>query len=166
MTSLFDFGLRALAIGAGATVALDLWALYAAKAFRSKGLDMALLGRWIGHIAKGRLRHDSIAAASPIAGERALGWLAHYAVGVVFAAAFLGVAGADWVSRPVLWPALGFGLLTAAVPLLVMQPLMGSGLAASKTPDPPAARLRSLGSHLVFGLGLYVSALAWAQLSD
>jgi hypothetical protein len=41
---------------------------------------------------------------------------------------------------------------------------MGGGFAASRSPDPVAARLRSLGSHLVFGLGLYLIALAAAQL--
>ncbi|MGH7512442.1 MAG: DUF2938 family protein [Gemmatimonadales bacterium] len=31
--------------------------------------------------------------------------------------------------------------------------------AASRTPDPTQARLKSLATHLVFGLGLYVCAL-------
>jgi hypothetical protein len=165
MRSPSDFLFHAVATGVGATAVLDLWGLYAARAFRSKGLDMGLFGRWLGHLAMGRLRHDSIAAASPIAGERVLGWSAHYLIGVVFAAVLLAAAGVDWSTHPTPWPALGVGLLTVAFPLLVLQPLLGAGLASSRTPDPAAARLRSLGSHLVFGFGLYLTASAWAQLA-
>jgi hypothetical protein len=40
-----------------------------------------------------------------------------------------------------------------------MQPGMGMGIAASKTPNPKAARLKSIVSHTVYGIGLYSSAL-------
>jgi hypothetical protein len=49
-----------------------------------------------------------------------------------------------------------------AAPLFVMQPAMGMGIAASKTPNPATARLRSLVVHAAFGVGLYVSALLLA----
>jgi hypothetical protein len=38
-----------------------------------------------------------------------------------------------------------------------MQPAMGAGLAASRTPQPEAARVQSLVTHAVFGVGLYTS---------
>jgi hypothetical protein len=47
------------------------------------------------------------------------------------------------------------GVATVAAPFLVMQPGMGAGIAASRTPRPGAARLQSLVTHTVFGLGLY-----------
>jgi hypothetical protein len=56
-----------------------------------------------------------------------------------------------------LLPALIVGLITVAAPFLIMQPGMGAGIAA-KTPNPTAARLRSLATHAVFGIGLYGSA--------
>jgi len=34
---------------------------------------------------------------------------------------------------------------------------MGAGIAASRTPRPGAARLQSLVTHAVFGLGLYAA---------
>jgi hypothetical protein len=43
---------------------------------------------------------------------------------------------------------------------------MGAGLAGSKSPDPTATRLRNLGTHAVYGIGLYVAAVAlsvWAR---
>jgi hypothetical protein len=39
-----------------------------------------------------------------------------------------------------------------------MQPGMGAGIAASRTPRPVAARMQSLLTHIIFGLGLYASA--------
>jgi Protein of unknown function (DUF2938) len=45
-----------------------------------------------------------------------------------------------------------------AAPLLVMQPAMGAGLFASKTPTPWKSCMRSLLNHSVFGVGLYLAA--------
>jgi hypothetical protein len=47
-------------------------------------------------------------------------------------------------------------------PLFVMQPALGLGVAASKAPKPTRARLKSLTTHTVFGLGLYMSAIGMA----
>jgi Protein of unknown function (DUF2938) len=38
-----------------------------------------------------------------------------------------------------------------------MQPGMGAGIAASRTPRPAVARLHSLVTHGIFGLGLYAA---------
>jgi hypothetical protein len=46
----------------------------------------------------------------------------------------------------------------------IMQPGMGAGIAASKTPSPAQARLRSIINHTVFGFGLYISAVLTAML--
>ena len=48
--------------------------------------------------------------------------------------------------------------------MFLLQPLMGAGLASSRTATPWRNRLRSLLNHLVFGLGLYLSAIALAAL--
>jgi hypothetical protein len=88
-----------------------------------------------------------------------LGWIAHYLIGVAFAAMFLVLVGAGWLSRPALVPALVFGVMTVLVPFLVLQPGMGAGIAARKLPEPNAARLRSLFAHFSFGLGLWITGL-------
>ena len=49
-------------------------------------------------------------------------------------------------------------------PFFVLQPGMGAGIAASKTPDPTAARLKSVIGHTVFGLGLYAAAVVTAWM--
>jgi len=86
-----------------------------------------------------------------------IGWTAHYAIGMAFAAVLLAAVGLEWLQRPTLAPALLVGIGTVAAPFLLMQPGMGAGFFASRTPRPGAARIRSLVTHTVFGFGLYVA---------
>jgi hypothetical protein len=51
------------------------------------------------------------------------------------------------------------GIGTVPIPYFIMQPALGLGIAAAKTPHPNQARLKSLVTHTVFGVGLYLSAL-------
>jgi len=162
MTGLHDIP-RLLLIGIGATAVLDLW-LALLRRLGLPGLDMALLGRWVAHLPRGRFVHAAIARAEVVAGERAWGWLAHYAIGIAFAALLVGLLGQRWLHAPTLLPALAFGVATVVAPLFVMQPAMGAGFAASRTPTPLKNCLRSLASHAVFGLGLYLCAAALAFL--
>lgn len=150
--------LRIVAVGAGATLAMDLWGLVLRRVYAVTGLDYRLVGRWLGHIPKGRLRHDGIGKAAPVAGEAAIGWAAHYAIGIMFAAGLVAVFGVGWLQAPTILPALLTGLVTVAAPFLVLQPAFGMGLASSRMPDPTASRLRSLITHLVFGTGLFIAA--------
>ncbi|WP_353189253.1 DUF2938 domain-containing protein [Pandoraea pnomenusa] len=147
-----------LTIGVCATAVMDVWALILRHGFGLTSLDYAMVGRWLGHMPAGQFAHAGIGRAAPVPGEKAMGWVAHYATGVVFAAGLVASTGADWLDTPTLLPALGFGLVTVVVPFFVMQPAFGAGVAASKTPKPAQARLRSLITHSVFGLGLYAGA--------
>jgi hypothetical protein len=158
MAEPLEFVLRALVIGGGATVAMDVWAMFRQRLFGQRGLDYALVGRWLGHLARGRFRHHSIGASPLIAGERLLGWSAHYAIGIAFAAVLLAIWGLGWARGPTLGPALAVGIGSVAAPFFVMQPALGFGVAASRSPRPWAARWQSLATHAVFGLGLYASA--------
>ena len=153
-----DYAGSILFIGAGATLATDLWTMARARLFGVPAPDWGLVGRWFGHMARGRFRHERIAAARPVHGERLIGWTAHYLIGIAFAAVLLAVFGLDWARAPTLAPALAVGLGSVAAPFLVMQPAMGAGIAASRTPCPPVARIRSVMNHLVFGAGLYATA--------
>ena len=70
----------------------------------------------------------------------------------------------DWLARPTLLPALLYGLGTVVFPFFIMQPSFGLGVAASRTSKPTQARLKSLVTHTVFGVGLYVCALGVSYL--
>ncbi len=158
------FLVRGVLIGVGAAALMDAWSLLLRRTFHVSTLDYALLGRWIGHFPRARFFHLRIAAAEPVAGERAMGWLAHYAIGVTFALVLLAIRGPSWLRSPTLAPALVVGLSTIVAPWLVMQPAMGAGVAGSRTPDPRATRLRNIGTHAVYGLGLYLAAVALRRL--
>jgi len=147
-----------LLVGIGATLVIDLWALLRRGLFGTALPNYAFVGRWIGHMASGRFRHDSMARAAPIAGELWIGWALHYTSGVAFAGVLAGIGGRAWMLRPTLGLALLVGISTVAAPFLLMQPGMGAGVAASRTPHPGAARLQSLITHTVFGLGLFAAA--------
>lgn len=148
----------AVLIGVGATAFMDLIALSQKLIFSQQSLNYAMVGRWLGHVARGQVVHRHIMASDPVPAERLLGWSAHYLTGVVFALGFLVVVGRSWLETPSLLPAITFGVFTVLVPFLILQPGMGAGLAARLTPDPRIARLKSVFAHLSFGTGLWVAA--------
>jgi hypothetical protein len=154
----------AVLIGLGATLAIDLWGLLLKRGFGIVSLNYCLLGRWLLHMPEGTLVHPSIAAAPPRPYECPVGWSAHYLVGTGLALAFVLIASTGWLERPTLLPALAFGVVTVAMPWLVMQPSFGLGIAASRTLNPIQARLKSLMTHTIFGLGLYLWALLLSPL--
>lgn len=149
----------AVTIGIGATLAMDAWNLFLKRQFGIPSLDYCLLGRWLSHIPAGTLRHANISAAPHKAHECTIGRVAHYTIGVTLALAFVVLVSGDWLERPTLTPALLYGIGTVVFPFFIMQPALGLGVAASKTPEPARARLKSLMTHTVFGIGLYVCAL-------
>lgn len=149
--------LDAVLVGCGATALVDLWALLRRSLFGMPLPDFGHLGRWLGHMPHGRFRHAAIAAAAPVRGEKPIGWVAHYVIGISFAALLLAVWGIDWLRAPTLGPALVVGVGTVVAPYFIMQPAMGAGIAASRTPRPAAARLHSLLTHAVFGVALYLA---------
>ncbi|HVY82376.1 MAG TPA: DUF2938 domain-containing protein [Steroidobacteraceae bacterium] len=147
--------LHVVAIGAGATVVMDIWGALQSRLFGARPMRYALVGRWLAHLLRGRVRHDAIAKAPSVKGESAVGWIAHYLIGIAFAAVLVGLWGMDWARSPTLAPALIVGIVTVVFPFLVLQPAFGLGVAAARTPNPNRARLRSVLTHTVFGLGLY-----------
>ncbi len=146
-------------LGIGATLLFDLWQQGLARATGVPLPNWAAVGRWFWHLREGRVFHDDIARAAPVSHERALGWAAHYGVGIVYGAVFALLAGPDWLAAPRLLPALGFGLVTVVFGWFLLQPGMGLGWAAAKAPDPGRVRVLNLAGHGVFGLGLWLTGL-------
>ncbi len=153
-----DMAIRILLVGIGATLVMDLWGWLLRRVYGVSGLDYRLVGRWLGHMLRGQFRHDGIGRAPAVPAEALIGWTAHYGIGIAFAFGLVMAAGAGWLQQPTAAPAFAAGLATVALPYFVMQPAFGLGIAGARTPDPTAARLRSLITHLVFGTGLYLAA--------
>ena len=151
--------LGAVVVGLGATLFMDLWALFLKRAFGVPTPNYCLVGRWLCHMPAGTFVHPSIATASQKSSECAVGWIAHYVLGVVYALVLVAIVSSSWLVRPTLLPAMLFGIGSVVVPYLIMQPAFGLGIAASRTPNPTQARLRSLMAHSAFGVGLYIGAV-------
>jgi Protein of unknown function (DUF2938) len=157
MSDAVTYLLCAILIGAGATAVMDIWVAVRKWLLGIPSLDYGLVGRWLVYLTRGRFRHDPIAASPSVPGERVIGWAAHFLTGIAFAALLLAIWGLDWARHPTLGPALVVGVGSVAAPFLIMQPGMGAGVAASRTPRPAVARLHSLVTHGIFGLGLYLA---------
>ncbi|GHA14201.1 hypothetical protein GCM10008090_24980 [Arenicella chitinivorans] len=155
---------QSIFIGIGATLMIDSWAQVLRRAWRIKTLDYALVGRWLGHLTRFTIKHDTITRSPKVAGEVPLGWLAHYLIGIIFAACFLAIIDPQWMLEPKVIPATVFGLVTVSFPFFVLQPSFGVGVASAKSPNPLRARLVSLSTHLAFGFGLFVSAEVYHAL--
>jgi hypothetical protein len=164
MPELVELVARGVLMGVAGSALMDLWSLVLRRRFGIPTLDYALLGRWLGRMPRGEFVHDRIAAAAPVRGERPLGWAAHYAIGITFAVLLLAIVGLDWARHPTILAPVAIGLATIVAPWFVMQPAMGAGIAGSRTPNPAATRVRNLGTHTVYGFGLFAGALVLSAL--
>ncbi|MDX3926810.1 MAG: DUF2938 domain-containing protein [Shinella sp.] len=156
---MFDLFWRGVLIGIGATILMDLWAIVLHRVFGEPKASWALPGRWFWHLGRGKVFHDSIAAAEPYRNELALGWIGHYAVGILYGLILAFVMGPSWFAAPTFVPAFVLGIVTVGAGWFLMQPGLGLGWAAAKTPNPNKVRFLNLVAHTVFAAGLYGTAL-------
>lgn len=159
MSAEATYFLAAVVVGLGATLFMDVWALFMSRAFSIPLTNYCLVGRWLRHMPDGTFMHGSIAAAPQKRSECTVGWIAHYVIGIVYALMLVAFVSGSWLARPTLLPAMLFGIGSVLVPYLIMHPSFGLGIAASRAPQPTQARLRSLMAHTAFGVGLYVCAV-------
>lgn len=154
-----EFLIRSVVIGAGATILLDLWAQLLHRTLGLPAPNWGLVGRWFAHLPRGQFIHQDIGQAEPVGNERAIGWIAHYLVGIVFAGIVLAIWGLGWARNPTFLPALIVGLATVGCGWFILQPGMGGGIAASKRSNANQVRLLNIIGHIVFAIGLYGTAL-------
>ncbi|MDX3976126.1 DUF2938 domain-containing protein [Shinella sp.] len=151
--------LKGVAIGIGATVLMDIWAILLWKVFRQSRPNWAPVGRWFWHLKNGTVFHDDIGKGSPYANELALGWIGHYAVGILYGVILALLVGDAWFAAPTFLPAWILGIVTVGAGWFLLQPGLGIGVAASKLPNANTVRVLNLVAHTVFALGLYGTAL-------
>jgi hypothetical protein len=148
--------IQGVLIGVIATIGMDIWAAVAKYVFRLPTADWAMVGRWFGHMPRGVFVHRPIADSAAIPNELVIGWVAHYVTGLVYGLAYLYIVRVLFSSDPSLISALAFGVATVVAPWFIMQPGMGAGVFATRTPRPGLMRLINLSMHTVFGASLYV----------
>lgn len=148
--------LQVIFIGLGATVVMDLWAWIQRRFLGIPSLNYALVARWAFYIPKGKFVHKPIMSTQPVMGEKFWGWVLHYATGAVFALFHVLVMGTEWLANPTIVPSLMTGIVTIVFPFFVIQPCLGFGIAATKTPVPWKSRMLSLLAHTSYGIGLFM----------
>ncbi|MDO9417615.1 DUF2938 domain-containing protein [Pararhizobium sp.] len=146
-------------VGIGGTVFMDAWAILLRRFFSQSAPNWAPVGRWFWHLGRGKVFHDSIGNAEPYSHENALGWISHYAVGILYGIILVLITGPAWLIFPTFLPAFILGIVTVGAGWFLLQPGLGIGWAASKTPNPNKVRIMNLVAHTVFALGMYVTAV-------
>lgn len=154
--------LEMVAMGIIATLATDLWQLLLQAVARLPPPKWGLIGRWVAWMPRGVFVHRPITATAPVGGEVAIGWSFHYAIGIAYAAVYLAVMRFGFGSDPTLVSAVIFAVALLVAPWFVMQPALGLGFMATHTPHPAVVRIVNISVHAVFGIGLYLGALAWS----
>jgi hypothetical protein len=88
----------------------------------------------------------------------------HYAIGIIYAGAYLILIVALLKESPTLVSAVVFGVATVAAPWFILQPGLGLGVFARRAPRPNVVRLSSLSVHTVFGASLFFGDRIFAYL--
>ncbi|HSI81520.1 MAG TPA: DUF2938 family protein [Solirubrobacterales bacterium] len=114
------------------------------------------LGRWIGHMLKGRFTHEEIAKAAPVAHEAAIGVVAHYAIGLVLGAGYGLLLRVPQQRQSTLPRATAYGVATTVLPWFWMFPARGQGVMGLRDGDLRVPAF-ALCTHVAYGLGLGVA---------
>jgi len=154
-----ELAIQGVLIGVIATIGMDIWAAIVKYVLRLPTADWAMVGRWFGYMPQGAFVHRPISESAPIPNELVIGWIGHYVTGVVYGLAYLYIVQVFLPTGPSLNSALVFGLITLVAPWFIMQPAMGAGVFATKTPRPGLMRIINLSMHAVFGVSLYIGWL-------
>src|SRR5258708_18312294 len=153
-----------IVIGIVATLVTDIWQRLLQAIAGLPPAQWGLIGRWVAGFPRGVFVHRSITTAASVRGEAPVGWAFHYAVGIAWAAFYVAIMKLGLRSGPTLISALAVSLALLVAPWFVMQPALGLGFMAARTPKPAAVRAVNVSVHTVFGVGLYLGAIGWAWL--
>ena len=134
----------AVLVGIGGTAILDLVSFLMERFFGVPATNWRMVGRWLGHMPKGQFVQRDLKQAGPVPVEHALGWVFHYLVGAGYGLLLVAIWGAGWLESPRIVQPMILVLVLLVLPFFVMMPGMGMGIAASRTPKPNVARLKSV----------------------
>lgn len=149
--------LKIILIGTGATVAIDCFT-YIISLFGHKPRGILFVGRWLAYFPKGKFFHNTIIETPSIVNELIIGRITHYSIGILFAFLLVKVYGGKWLEKPRLFPAIIIAMITLITPFFILQPALGFGIALSNMPHQIPLLIKTLLIHLVYGIGLYLSA--------
>jgi hypothetical protein len=146
-----------VAAGVLGTVLMDLFNHLLARTGMLLKIDVVMIGRMSAGWARGRFRYREPDEMVPVANERLLGYLAHYAIGVGLAFIYL-LGWALLVGRPASpLGALVYGIATTVASLFLVYPSMGLGVCGRRSPEDLRAVFSPLANHLFYGVGMAVA---------
>jgi hypothetical protein len=148
-----------LAVIAGilTTVTMDVVAMIATRLGiaghgpRRTGPD--LIGRWVGYLLRGKLRHADILETPPLPGELGLGFIAHYLIGIALTLLYIGILIVAH-AKPTALNSVLYGAATTVLPWFLMFPSQGMGWLGWNASGDAHLTRASLFNHIVFGLGI------------
>jgi hypothetical protein len=147
----------AVAAGVLGTVVMDLLNHLFARTGMLLKIDMVMIGRMSAGWSRGRFSYRHPGEMEPVANEKLLGYVTHYAIGVGLAFIYL----LGWAllvggpASPV--GALIYGIATTVASLFLVYPSMGLGVCGSRSPEGVRAVLSPLANHLFFGVGMAIA---------
>jgi hypothetical protein len=143
-----------VAAGVLGTVAMDTLNHLVARTGLIVKIDPPMLGRMAAGWARGRFRYRHPEEVAPVSGEKVLGILTHYAIGLGLAVPF--VVGWDLAAGALPSPGwtIVYGIATTAASWLLVYPSLGLGACGLRSPDGGKNARSSLLNHLFFGVGM------------
>lgn len=147
--------IQSILIGTLTTLFMDGIAWLREKIFQIKPLNYAFVGRWVLSWKDKKYFHENIVTSPTKKHEALWGWCIHYLIGIFWVFLYL-VLNNLYSFDDIFLSILIFSLSTTLVPFLIMQPALGFGLFASKTPSPLVSIKNSLIIHTFFGFGMYI----------
>lgn len=143
--------------GLFATAVMDIYQRILHAATGIPPTHWGLVGRWFGHMPRGRIMHEAIAKAEPIRSEAVIGWSMHYLIGIGYGVVYVGLTITAF-DGPTLLNGFLFGLASVVVPWFLMQPALGLGVMGRKAPNPNIPRYTALAAHCIYGLSLFAGS--------
>jgi Protein of unknown function (DUF2938) len=156
--------LEIIIVGVVATLTLDIWQQIYRVAFGTPITDWAIIGRWAANLPRGQIVNENIGSAPAVPHEHAIGWVVHYLVGIGYAVVYLVLMWFILGIPPSFISAMIFGAISVSVTWFAMEPILGAGVMASKTPNRQAAMIHDFTSHLSFGFGLFLGTVIFRAL--
>ena len=147
--------LAAAGAGVVATYAMDVAGSRIVAPVLGKGPSGGL-GRWIGHMFRGRFTHEDITKAEPIPHEAGIGMAAHYGIGLVLGAGYALLLRVPQQRPSSLGCATAYGVATTVLPWFWMFPARGQGVMGLRGGDLRVPAY-ALGTHVAYGAGLGVA---------
>lgn len=144
-----------LFVGIGSTIALDIWVLLVEKLTGIPPTNWGMVGRWIAGMPLGHLVLRQ--SDRPISGgEKVIGWLFHYGVGIAYAGLILLLFGTGFVENPEWFPVIIVGLvLSTLAGLAILMPGLGGGFFGRLMPDKLITYGYLVIAHGVFAIAQY-----------